>query len=385
MKDKKRKKHKKHDDECTSESDLSDVSDADESDKKKIKESEEMVDKGKSLLEILELEMRARAIRALLKNTPNSEEPVPVSAVINIKPESSQTSVGGTSIGKTITEVIESTLQDKHDTSDGADVELVDDCNIDLCVIDDDDDDICIQKSLTPVIDITSPDKNTEKALSELESAVEEAVKPVVRGKDDTAKSAKSSAVSEPKNTAVGEPKNTAVSEPKNTAVSQPKITAVSEPKNTAVSEPKNTAIREPKNTAADSESGSKDNATWSERWAESKNVKEIVKNSKICANLRKRMRFARMLKQKQMQEDKSKSDVVVDFSNVEESSVAQYNLIKSLDKSKNVTVDDRDGPNNSSENVKSKENDETAVSSEIVDSGCLIIGSESEDLSLTS
>jgi hypothetical protein len=214
-------------------------------------------DKGKSLLEILELEMRARAIRALLKNTPNPEEPVPVS-ILNIKPEPH--SKVETEINQTIAEVIneESTTAPPRDLSSPTDdVEISEVCDILTVTIDDDDDDDEVEPTPKP-----PPKIEERKAPS---------------------------------------------------------------PEKTASVEKKDNDV------------------TWSERWMEKKGVKEVMKNNKLCANIRKRMRFARMLEEKQSQgrgtEKKNDSslqeEILSSLSAVEESSVAQYELIKSLDKLK--------------------------------------------------
>lgn len=258
--------------------------------------------KGKSLLEILELEMRARAIRALLKNT---DEPVPVS-ILNMKPEPTVKLEKNSDINKTIADVINDKLEEKEssDTCDVSDdVEISEVCDVDLTVtIDDDDDD----------------DEILQPATSSAKSTTEESSKTIeTTAAEEASESADSLSTKEICN-------NTEETRIENTMTADENLPS-------SKNEPIDTGEHSKDTTA------SKEDVSWSQRWMESKGVKEVMKNTKLCANIRKRMRFVRMLKQKKLQESNAKDSVTVDLNDVEESSVAQYNLIKSLDKSKAV------------------------------------------------
>lgn len=250
----KEKRHKKLKKKKTINNDTIDLSeDNDEEEQNKTQESES--DKGKSLLEILELEMRARAIRALLKNTVNAEEPVPVS-LLNMDLESDHKADNIVNVGQTITEITDNNIKEKNQISKSAKKNKTSD--------------VCL-------IDLTSEISNSN-CLSDSALLHDSVIINKKNENDNLERDANS------------------------------------------------------KRNSNDKEKN--EDINWSDRWVESKNVKKVMKSNQICANIRKRMRFARMLKQKQMENQKRNNDVV-DFSNVEESSVAQYNLIKSLDKKK--------------------------------------------------
>lgn len=275
-------------------------------------------DKGKSLLEILELEMRARAIRAMLKNTPNTDETMPVS-ILNMKPESAVKVEKSVNINKAIAEVINDKVNEKvQNVSDVVDNDEISEiCNFDLTVIIDDDDD------------------NDEGA---------------------TIKASSSKSVNEDslKNAGIDSMKTTNISEIKTEKKVQgtPKISVRST--DNRKNSPLECSTNIVKISAAVNEtsaSGSKSdkeagkaaveatkNVSWSQRWIESKSVKDVMKNSKLCANIRKRMRSVRMLKEKKQSENNTENNkTIINFNDVEESSVAQYNLIKSFDKLKKI------------------------------------------------
>lgn len=199
--------------------------------------------KGKSLLEILELEMRARAIRALLEAAPNHGEPV---EIVNIKSEP----------------------EDKPDD----DPEKV------PVPIDTPNDDNVDESDSLEVVEVIN-DKNDDDAIVILDDT-DELVAIEVQTKDQSHKRNKLEA------------------------------------------------------------STNETNVTWSQRWAKSKGVENVIHNSKICANIRKRMRFARMLKQKQQQQGDPLKDqedpLVSELNRVEEGSVEQLELLKSLEEARN-------------------------------------------------
>lgn len=426
-------------------------------------------DKGKTLLEILELEMRARAIRALLKNTSDVEES---SSVLSdaVKSTTDVATKSDPKISSAIAEAIDQSLSDKNaaePNDDLSDVEIIDD--IDLCVTIDDDDDIGVETNSEVPASQSDADKNcdpsennSEKNESLITDTSEKCVPSIPDAeenkKDESTKSKQSQADSENSKPSTNDfetskhlkdnlknsksstndfeksqplKDNLEKSKPSKDDSEKRKLSKVgpetSKPSHddsekskllnddstkskpltdvlgkSIPSKEDSDKIKTKKNSSENSKPSkrksseklkssinlicekpqsstenvvekcdspkqndceqnaakcesvigdasenseelttSTDNLTWSERWAEKQNVIEVVRNSKICANIRKRMRFARLLKQKHSEESKQKTDEI-DTGNVEESSEAYYNLIKAHT-SKNVdnTSDD--------------------------------------------
>lgn len=67
--------------------------------------------------------------------------------------------------------------------------------------------------------------------------------------------------------------------------------------------------------------------SSWAERWLQSKDVNKVVSTSKMCANIRKRMRNARLAKQNSNNSNQSSSKVEQDLKKVE-GSVTEYQLL---------------------------------------------------------
>lgn len=273
-------------------------------------------DKGKSLLEILELEMRARAIRAMLKNTPNTDETMPVS-ILNMKPESSVKIEKSVNINKAIAEVINDKVNEKVQSISDVidDDEISEICNFDLTVIIDDDDD---------------NDEGATVKASSSKSVKEDSLK---NARIDSKKTANISEITTEKKVqgtpkilvrSTGNKKNSSLE----CSTSTVKISG-------AVDETSANGSKSDKKAGTATVEATK-NVSWSQRWIESKSVKDVMKNSKLCANIRKRMRSVRMLKEKKQSENNTENNTTtINFDDVEESSVAQYNLIKSFDKLK--------------------------------------------------
>lgn len=82
--------------------------------------------------------------------------------------------------------------------------------------------------------------------------------------------------------------------------------------------------------------------SSWAERWLQSKDVKKVVTTSKMCANIRKRMRDARLAKQLQ-NSDQTKPALNVEGSVSEYQSIkAGHNANEKSENSSNVISDER-------------------------------------------
>lgn len=240
---------------------------------------------GRTLLEILELEMRARAIRALLKQDGLPEE--------EDTADKSNKKIDEKDVSKTSTEKNVEQHKKKKRIYRNRSLENYDG-----------DEKAVIQNKELVTIDLTSESDTKLIKTSQTNKKQDEIY---FRSNEAESKSTSCKQSSEVTEVNISDNK-------KNIEIrSSDYKEDVTE---TDIKEQNKLDINDSKNSKTDSKS------SWAERWLQSKDVKKVVTTSKMCANIRKRMRNARLAKQLQ-NSDKTKPALSL------EGSVSEYQLIK--------------------------------------------------------
>ncbi|RZF47214.1 hypothetical protein LSTR_LSTR004923 [Laodelphax striatellus] len=247
-------------------------------------EKENVEHKGKTLLEILELEMRAKAIRALLERENQPEEEKQLKNEANKNPESAKTeNTMGTTVEQVVNNVKEG-IADKNNATD-----LIPSAN------EKDSEDIVILDEEIIKIDLTSDDDTPSKA-------------------DDT--STKTADIVTEKEPNLNSQSTAVLQSDKpgsSTEISCERISSTVEKSST-----------------------SPEKSNWAQRWLDSSKVKKVVSTSKMCTNIRRKIKKSLMLKTKQVEESQPVVEAepqlpIQEFSG----STHEYELLKKLVKKK--------------------------------------------------
>ncbi|XP_054276267.1 uncharacterized protein LOC128995313 isoform X1 [Macrosteles quadrilineatus] len=268
-------------------------------------EETEAPKEGKTLLEILELEMRARAIRALLKNNEPPENEGPLTAL-----EENKQNPGG------------SKEQSKKHLDEDTNEKVTPAKNFRKKKRKNDDVIVITPKVVT--IDLTDENEhsgfkktvdNGEPSSSQNIVSKDQSPEVSVNNLSETNKEVVKSSVSEC--IPVDELLSKAESE-----ISSERVVSSSVVKQT-INETEKTPDIDDKNS-------------WAQRWLESKEVKKVVSTSKICGNIRKKIKRAKLAQKQKLVEDKPEIPSPVPQREIE-GSVVEYKL---LSKPKEISSD---------------------------------------------
>lgn len=241
---------------------------------------------GRTLLEILELEMRARAIRALLKQDGLPEEE-------DTADKSSNKKIDGKDVSKTSTEKNVDHHKKKKRIYRNRSLENYDG-----------DEKAVFENKELVTIDLTSESDTKLSKISQINKKQDEIY---LRSNEAESKSTSRKQFSE-------------VTEV-NVCDNKKNVEIKSSDYKEGVTET-NFKEQDKLDTNDSKKSKTESKSSWAERWLQSKDVKKVVTTSKMCANIRKRMRNARLAKQLQIS-DQTKPALSL------EGSVSEYQLIK--------------------------------------------------------
>ncbi|KAG8297904.1 regulation of apoptotic process [Homalodisca vitripennis] len=252
---------------------------------------------GKNLLEILELEMRARAIRALLQNSNNPEEDEsenldhPNQNTTNqVDKQTKSSQENKKSLGEKITPV--RNFRKKKRKND--DVIVITPKLVTIDLTDENDPNYLRNKTVTePPNKSPKIDCNNEESgdLSEAKTVPES-----------------------------------------DSCINEQSVTSESVPQSYV---PKENDVQ---NNSESQQKADQSKNSWTQRWLESEEVKKVVSTSKICGNIRKRIKSAKLAKKNQENSHKMSTEI--------QGSVNEYQLLSKTSK----VADSNVGDGNSSE-----------------------------------